>query len=651
MMTVILCFTLVGCQGKTSSTDSTQTQNAAQTETTEQQEADEDTTKTTDETTDGSTTEAVTMKATEVVSIQGEYSDNAMDSSWADSEAVNITLDGTTIQAEGSGVTVEDNVATITKGGTYVLSGTLTDGQIVVDTKEDKNVQLVLNDANITNTKNAAILIKNTKNMYLTVEDGTENSIADGAAYEATSEEEEATAAIYSKTELIINGTGTLTVTGNYKDAITSKDDLQIISGNLTIQAEDDGIVGKDSVNILDGEITIQAKGDGIKSTNTEDSTKGMVIIDGGNLELTTGADGIQAETQVIINAGNLNIITEGEIIDHSSNDNRMMGGKMNGDTAMGGTDTTKDSTVTVTGGTQTATTEETTESSSTSAKALKATNAIGVFGGTIVMNSTDDAIHSNSAVRIDAGEIQITSGDDGIHSDYDMLLAGGTITINKSYEGLESQNITINDGVISVIASDDGVNISGGNDGSSVNGRAGQNQFSETTAGMLTITGGTLAVNAQGDGLDSNGSMEISGGVITVDGPTGDGNGALDYNGTCEITGGELYLAGSAGMAQVPSEDSTQTTVATAFSSTIEGGTKVTVTDADGKVVYEYTPTKTFAMVAISAPDLVKGESYTITAGSQSVTVTAGDNSSMGTGGMIGGGMGGGKGNRGNRP
>lgn len=592
---------------------------------------------------DSTTENATDVLATDIVSFMGDYSDTAINAEWSKSDSTQITLNGDQVQASGNGVEIVGSNITISEGGTYVFSGTLNDGTILVDAPKEDNVQLVLNGASITSSEYAPIVIKTAKNVFLTVADGTSNTITDGAEY-AYDEQDEVSpnAAIYSKTDLIINGSGTLTVNANYNDGITSKDDLEIISGTLMITAVDDGIVGKDSISIREGQITIVSEGDGMKSTNEEDTTKGYIVIDGGSFDITTGNDGIQAVTQLIINDGDFNIVTDGgsanASTDSSGNVNEKWGQRGGGRGQM----PTEPSSQETTTGADSSSAETVTDTDSSSAKALKADTAIGIFGGTFTIDSSDDSIHSNGAVRIDAGEFQIASGDDGIHSDADMLIAGGTINITKSYEGIESQNITINDGVIDVVASDDGVNIAGGNGSSSTSGRPGENTFaSSSSSGMLTINGGDITVNANGDGLDSNGSIEMNGGNVVVYGPTNDGNGALDYDQTFNITGGNLYVAGSTGMAQTPSSSSSQASVSVGFTSTVSGGTKVTVSDSSGNVVYSFTPVKDFGMVCVSGAEISTSETYTITAGTESVSVQGGSSSNLSS---MGGGKGGGR-------
>ena len=203
------------------------------------------------------------------------------------------------------------------------------------------------------------------------------------------------------------------------------------------------------------------------------------------------------------------------------------------------------------------------------------------------------------------------------MHADNEITINKGTININKSYEGIEAYKITINDGTINVTSSDDGINIGGGNDNSGQGSR--QDKFMDSNnGGLLTINGGTIYVNSEGDGLDSNGSITMTSGVVHVDGPTNNGNGALDYNGTFDISGGELIAVGSSGMVQNVSNSSTQNTVLVTLSS-----------QASGSIEFAgitYSPKKSYQSIVISSPSLKTNETYTLTAGNntQSVSLTS---------------------------
>ena len=242
---------------------------------------------------------------------EGKYSEEKLDASWDEKSAVKITLNGDSVTADDKNVEVDGSKVTITGAGTYVLSGTLSDGQIVVDSDDKDSVRLVLNGAEITCSNSSAIWVKDGKTI-ITLADGTENTLTDGAEYTTDSEDDEPKAAVYAKDDLTFNGSGSLTVNGNYKNGIQCKDALKFVSGTYTITAANNGLVGKDSVSVKDGSYTITSGGDGIKSTNTDETDKGYVIIDGGTFTITAEGDGIQAETLLRVNDGEFTITTGG---------------------------------------------------------------------------------------------------------------------------------------------------------------------------------------------------------------------------------------------------------------------------------------------------------------------------------------------------
>ncbi len=340
---------------------------------------------------------------------------------------------------------------------------------------------------------------------------------------------------------------------------------------------------------VRDGDITIEATGAGIQSNNDEDAQKGFVLIEGGRVDIAAGEDGIQGETQVYIAGGEYNITTGGGSQNGVSHTSGGFGQSMQpGDAAA-------------------------TAQDSASAKGIKAAGAITITGGSLRIESSDDAIHSNNSIQITGGTIYISSGDDGIHADTKIEIAGGSIEIAKSYEGIESASIDISAGDIRITASDDGINIAGGNDASAMGGRPGQNSFNSSGGDQLTISGGYIAVIASGDGLDANGSIEMSGGTVIVSGPTGSGNGALDYDGSFAITGGLLVAAGSSGMAQAPGSGSTQNLVMITFDSPLPAGTAVQIQGDKGEAILTYVSDKQFQTLVFSSPSLQQGVTYTV--------------------------------------
>lgn len=518
--------------------------------------------------------------------ISVEYDRDDLDSSAGGSATSYIALQGDSITLEGGGATVDGNVVTITSAGSYSISGALNDGQIRVDTADEETVVLVLNGADVTCSTSAPIYVKNAAKVVLTLAQGTENRVTDGASYILEdAESDEPNAAIFSNDDLTINGEGALTVNANYNNGITSQDDLKITGGNITVNAANDGVKGRDSIAVKDGTLTVNAGADGLQANNDEDLEKGYVLVEGGTVTINAGLDGIQAETSLLVSGGTLDITTGGGSVSSAS------GGSFGGRGMEGNANQTE-----------------------ASVKGLKAGIDLAITGGTITISALDDALHSNATLTINGGDIEAASGDDGVHAETALTINGGDLNITESYEGLESQVITINDGAIHIMASDDGINAtSGGGDmGGGMGGLGTSNNY-------VYINGGYLFMDAAGDGLDSNGNFAMTGGVVLVNGPTNNGNGPLDYLSSFKVTGGFLVAVGSAGMAQAPSTDSTQYSVLQILDSMQAAGTMLHLETAAGEDVLTLLPTKEYQSVLISSPELQNGASYVVYTGGSS--------------------------------
>ncbi len=523
----------------------------------------------------------------EKVTFDGEDTDTE----WENNNPTYIELNEQRASFDSSAaIIVKDRVLTIKTSGVYVLSGKIDDGQIIVDTEDKGTVRLVLNGVEINSSDHAPIYVKDAEKTIITLQEGTKNYISDGKEYTfKDSSTAELSATIYSKDNLTINGTGKLIVHGNYKNGITSKDELRITDGVIQITAVDDGMLGRDLLAINNGKISIEAGGDGLKSSNDKDSTKGIIALEGGSFDIHAGSDGIQAETSLYITGGSYKINSGGGSPEQIKNNSENMREPAE-NPAMNTEDT-----------------------DSQSAKGLKAANEIAITGGTFNIDAADDATHSNNLLTIAGGDFLLASGDDGIHADSSVLIAGGTINISKSYEGIESKIAKVIDGKIDINASDDGVNIAGGNDDVSVDEHA----VSEDN--QLTINGGSIYVNANGDGIDSNGSINMTDGVLIVNGPTANNNGSLDYNGSFEMSGGYFIAAGSAGMAQATSEQSAQNAIIMTYPKTQAAGTVVHLEDSKGNTITTFAPNKDYQSIVISSPKLVKDTAYSLFSGGTS--------------------------------
>lgn len=436
-----------------------------------------------------------------------------------ESEAVKITLSGKTAACNSSNVQIEDGVVTIKAAGVYVLSGTLTDGTIVVDAGDDDKVQLVLDGVSIMAADYAAIYAKNADKVFVTLAEGAGNSLTVSGDYVQT-DDNNVDAVIFAKCDLTLNGTGSLTVKDNTGHGIVSKDDLVVTGGTYTIYSQDHCLNGKDSVRIADGTFNLGCDEDGIHAGN-DDQQDGYVYIEG--------------------------------------------------------------------------------------------------------------------------GDINISVGDDAIHAEGLLIITGGDIDVSKSCEGVEGDKILVTGGDIDVISSDDGFNAAGGSSGSGDNhdgfgggpGMGGVDMDADSDA-YIFITGGTININADGDGIDSNGCIGITGGSVYVLGPSDNGNGAMDYGICAAITGGEIVAVGGSGMAQGFGDESTQCSALVNFDEWIDAGETITLTNSDGKEVLSYKADKKFNSVVISTSDMKQGGIYTLTVGDQGSTFTLDDITySEGSGGM----------------
>ena len=530
---------------------------------------------------DGGNTGGLTSAYESGDSVSTDISTDEMDFSFTDSDT-DCGYDESSAKILGE----DEKDIKITATGTYVITGSRT--SVTVSAPETAKIQIVLKGADISNPDGPAIYITEADKVFLTAYKDTENSVSDGDEYSDEYSGINADAAIFSKADLTVNGEGTLFVTGEYKCGIVSKDDLVICGLILTVKSVGRAIEGKDCVKILSADITADAGGDGIKSTNEEDSARGYVYIESGSLDITAANDGIQAQTVLKIQDGGFDITTGGGSSNASSDPS--------GGWGMWGSPQS--------------------DENGESAKALKATSLILISGGEFKIDSSDDSVHSNGDIQIDGGDFSLSSGDDGIHADDQLLINGGNIVISESYEGLEATAVIISGGTADITSSDDGINAAGGSDSSSLGGRPGENSFSGSSDITISITGGYITVNASGDGIDSNGTVTMSGGVLLVSGPTDNGNGALDYQTSAVISGGTAILCGSSGMAQSFSQDSSQPSFMYTLDSAAGAGDSIAVSDASGRVIASFMPSKQYNNIVISSPEFSVGDSYTVTVG-----------------------------------
>ena len=497
------------------------------------------------------------VKSGEKLDVDTHYSEQ--DLSWDTSSETAIDLSNPTAT---DGVTVEDGTLTITKAGTYKLSGEY-QGQIKVETADSDAVRLVLDNANITNSSGAALNVVNADEVILYSASGTTNTISDGADYTATGEDDP-DAVVYSKADMTIAGEGALKVNGNHEDGIHTSDGLVIASGTLEVNAANTGIKGKDYVDILGGTINVTAQQDGIKSTNDTDEGQGWTRLSNGTVTVNAGDDG------------------------------------------------------------------------------FKASRVVEISGGSLTVEQSDEGIEAQY-INVSGGDVNVTSADDGMNaslktSDSESTDSSANTSDTANQQQNNQQQGSIPGGQQSGTSNQQQQGMGqppampGGNaqDGKSQNGTTGTGQQGmgqppqggmpgggggtfEVIDAAINVSGGHVTVNAEGDGIDSNGVTTLSGGTLIVNGPSQDGNAALDTNGDLLLNGATVLSGSTADMFEAPSTNSTSGYLKLTNSSGFEQGSTVQVADSSGKVVANYKVTKSnVQLVLVSSSSIVKGQSYT---------------------------------------
>lgn len=426
----------------------------------------------------------------------------ASDYTTANATLVTLTDSSATAKGKYTGYEIDGTDVSITAAGTYVFSGDCDNGSITVK-KGVTGVTIVLNGLTLTNDDSAAITLNKTAEASLIAAAGTTNTVADTEG----SNDENAAVKVKSGAALAIGGTGTLTVDGNAKNGIKGAADavITVAEVKLNINAADDGLSCDDELNITGGTLSITAGGDAVKASpdtgdteNPDTTSLGNVTISGGTLTLNATGEGVQADGDLTISGGTFHVKTNG--------------------------------------GNTTALTDD-----SASCKGFKAGKTLTVTGGTLTVDSADDALHANTDVTISGGTLTLATGDDGVHADNDLVIgtkgASSTstprINITASYEGLEGTTVTVYSGDIDVVASDDGAN--------AANSTLGE----RSDKYAISIAGGDLYIDAGSDGLDSNNDINITGGKVEVYGADAMMDAAIDYDGTFTLSGGTLFGAG----------------------------------------------------------------------------------------------------------
>ena len=486
---------------------------------------------------------------------------SAKDLTWDSSSEVTIDLSNPTAT---DGVTVSDGVITITKASNYRLSGTYS-GQVKIEAADSDMVRLILNNATITNSTGAAINVVEADEVVIYTASGTTNTVSDGSSYSDTASGSP-DAAIYSKSDLTLAGEGTLKVEGNYEEGIHTTDGLVIASGTLEVTAANTGIKGKDYVDILDGTVTVAATKDGIKATNDTDGNRGWVRLSGGTVNISAGDDGFKAERVLEISGGTLNITESNEGIE---------------------------------------------------------AQYINILDGTVNVTSSDDGINASYSTSSSSSTESTSSS-----TTQTSQTAQSNQTAQNTQSGQSAQGNAAQGGQPPAGGQAPSGNMGqppAGGGGGMGGGMGGGGGTFEVVDATINIAGGTITVNANGDGIDSNGTATLSGGTLVVNGPFTGGNTSLDTNGDLLLNGTTVVAGNSGDMFEAPASSSTSGYVKLTNLSNVSSGTTIQVADSSGKVVANYKVTNSnTALILVSSANITKGQSYTVYTTTDSVDASS---------------------------
>ena len=464
---------------------------------------------------------------------------------------------------------------TLTEAGDYVLSGTLTDGSVIINAPEDAKLHLILNGAHIASQSAAALYVISADKVFVTLADGSENGVS-AAGDSAEDDYANVDAAIFARCDISFNGSGSLSISSAKGHGIVSKDDLVFTGGSYMIQAANHGISGKDSIRIADGSFVVTAGKNCLDSDNDKDSNKGFIYIAGGSFDLSSGNDACHCFGDFDFLAGSMEISAADDGV-HS------------------------DAALSVSGGSITI---------SLCYEGLEGVT-VDISGGTIDITSSDDGINAangssdsaqdtNEGTPADfAGGAPDMSGDPPEKPDGSGDTSGASGSMPDAPADMPEAP----------------TNMPGGTGGGFVSG---DDPFAADSSCLVTISGGMVRINAQGDGIDSNGDLVISGGEVYISGPRNGGDGALDYNGSGTISGGIVVACGMGGMSQNLSDGSQCSAMIN-----LSGSGEIKLTDTSGNVLLSYTPADDYSCIVVSCPELAEGSEYTLSYGSASQSFT----------------------------
>ncbi|NLB91245.1 MAG: carbohydrate-binding domain-containing protein [Clostridiales bacterium] len=513
-----------------------------------------------------------------VANAQNLYGKKDLKTTWDENTAIFLAFEGKDLSIKGKadGILHQEGVTTITRGGTYVLSGT-GQGQVVLAVPPEEDVFLVLHSLHLTSPNGPAIWGQQGNKTIITLAQNTENLLEDSTAY-TVDEKGDPNAVIYTQEDLTFNGSGSLQVRGQYKHGIVTKDDLLILSGDFSVTAPGSALRGRDSVTILGGNFLLRAGTDGIQSNNDKGGEKGSIYIEEGIFDILAGKDGIQAQNTLTLNGGDF-------LIKVGKEETQALFSEENPPAQRGLVEKEK-------------------------GKGLQG-NQVKITGGTIDITSIHNGIHGNQWVDITGGHLRIHSQNRGIHGTLSVAVRGGDIGILDCREGIEGEKIFLEGGEISIASSDDGINASGGD----TNKKKVAFDEKGEVIHLIAITGGIVHLDVGGDGLDSNGDILLQGGTLFIEGPPDRKNSAIDYNGTFTLHGGNLLVATKHNN-QWPATD--RPGILTYHQGA--ENTSIFLTDQRGEEVMTWTPKKAFDLLVFVTENLKEGEKYTLHIGEETI-------------------------------
>lgn len=569
-----------------------------------------------------SSEETNTVSSTESIATLNEaemFTERDRETAFDLAQCVTVELkDQATICTDAS-VRVTGNNVVLTGDKTYYLSGTLTNGSLTVQASDTAKPRLIFDGVTVTAAEQAPLTVVSADKVLITLAPDSVNRLENQQGF-ADAVDADTDGAVFSRQDLTINGGGALTVTSPVGHAITCKDDLVVVGGNYTLQSAGHGLDANDSIRIAHGTFTVNAGKDGIHAENNDDASLGYVYVADMTVSGQVQGDGISAASTLWIKQGTVTLTAGGGHENGQKASSEQYGGFMGG----------MPHGMRPTAGMSQA--ETTTDEAATSMKGLKAGTTLQIDGGTFSLDTADDSLHTNGTAAIHGGTFTLRSGDDGIHADSALDIYDGAVTIETAYEGLEALTVTLHGGNITMNTTDDGINAAGGNDQSGYGGRD-EAPFGGPHGGMggpggggasngkVIINGGTVYIQMKGDGIDANGLIEMTGGHVTVCGPTTGDTAVLDYDTSATISGGTFIGTGAYQMAQTFS-DTKQPMLAVSVGNQ-SAQTKVTVTNAKGQTLLSYAPALDYAILLFSSPDLKTGDTVTLQIGSASEEFT----------------------------